>query len=208
MDPDTRAVISFVFVIPLLAACTTSSSKRQSQELSAEAAADAYPSGRVLSRDPTPQERAAIRDLHEAIEEIDSRYPRAPLPAWDAPLFRVTAVEPDGRIRLESGKHLRMDGVECSTEGIGYISTILTSDDTRITFPSTASASSDSVPAEIWVADVSPSNSGAQSRRYSLIAETTLVSGWCVPTPSPNGATYARYVALASLAPPRDPGRR
>ena len=130
--------------------------------------------------------------------QIDARYPRPPLPPLDAPLYRVTAVESSGRIVLEDGRALGMEGIDCSEEGFGYLSRLLLDEDFRVVLPATGGPPGQGSP-EIWVADISTRQPG-RSASYSLIVETALTSGWC----RPNGAASERYRALAAMAKRRE----
>jgi hypothetical protein len=116
--------------------------------------------------------------------------------APDPPLYRVTAVESDGHIALESGGTVQMEWIRCSTEGIRHISQLLLSDGSRVTYRRTSPSTIGDTSSEVGLVDVS----GGGPPSYSLIAETALPSGWCVPTEASAGATHERYRALAAIA--------
>ncbi len=183
-----------------LASCSEATSERSPAELSGSATAEGDASGRVVVRQPSPEEFSSVRNLRAEIDYIDAEYSRSPVPTLNAPLYRVRSVKTDGQIALQDGNVVRMDGVDCSEEGIGYISRLLLADDVRVAFRPIRPDSTGATPAEVWMVDVSYLRSGAHSPSYSLLAETALVSGWCVPDKTSSGVRHERYRALAALA--------
>lgn len=188
-------IICVVLAVISVTSCTKSLPGPSTTEISASATAEGSASA-VVVRKSFPEELAAVRALESEIEKIDATYPRPVLPGPDASLYRVTAVGPDGRIQLESGGTVRMEGIDCSQEGIGHISRLLLSEGSRVIYRRTTPSANSVASSDVWLVDVS----GAGPPSYSLIAETALVSGWCVPEKASGGAMRERHRALAALA--------
>jgi hypothetical protein len=193
--PRLAGGIGIALVLSLIG-CTRSTADRQSSEISATATATASPSGEVVVRESTVEERQAAQDLHEEIARIDDAYPRPTVPSRDSPLHRVSRIEPDARITLENGMRVKMDGVSCSREGTEYLSRMLTRDGVHITFRETRSSDAELIPAEVWLVE---SSSEELPPAYSLIAETALTSGWCQPDGTALPDTNERFTRLAAL---------
>jgi hypothetical protein len=134
---------------------------------------------------------------------IDAKFPSPEIAIDGATLYRVAKVEGDGRLVLDKGLILKLDGIGCSTDGIGYISRLLTNPTARIAFSASSKDLTQPIPADVWLVDISSLQSGQTTPSYSMLAETALTSGWCVPersTTSTTSTKYGRYVALADWA--------
>lgn len=194
-----RALSSSMGLVPIVLApvgCAQSNGDRQSAQVSATAVAAASASGKTVVREASAEESRAAHELSDAIARIDDTHPRPKPPDPQASLARVASVSREGQITLENGTRLKIDGVSCSPEGVGHISRMLTFDKVFVTFRPTRAAGGDGIPAEVWVVDKS---SAVFPPAYSLIAETALTSGWCVPDGSAAPATNARFEAISAL---------
>jgi hypothetical protein len=193
----TRSLLTLIlalFVVVPLASCN-GPGPEQRPETAGAATAEGSSFG-VVVRNPSVEELASVQSLQAKIEQIDAAHPRSALPDPGAPLYKVSAVEADGRIAIEGGRAVRLGGIDCSTEGIGQISRLLMFEGSRITYRPTSPDTPGAAPVEIWLTDVS----GGGPPSYSLVAETALISGWCIPAETLNRSRNARYQALAALA--------
>ena len=181
--------------------CTSGSDKNPAREIAGYSTGEVTSSGDVVHRKPTEQEKKSVDESFRALQTIDEHYPRPAEPDLNSKLYRVVKVGTELTLQLDTGPSVRIDGLQCSSQGIDYISRVLTDGDSRIAYrPFDSGSRAAPIPSEVWLVDVAASPNGPITND-SLIAETALTSGWCVPLSSPTSPHYERYRALAALAP-------
>ena len=187
-------------VVVLLFGCAPSTNDSVARQISASSSASIDSSGAVVTRSPTPEEQASLNAASSAIVSVDRQYPRPAGPSREIKLYRVIAVAKDLTLTLDDAHRIRIDGIECSSEGVSYIDRMLMDSDSRVAFLPFTSQPAEPVPSEVWLVDVAESQGHTPLANYSLIAETALTSGWCTPLNTQTSPHYERYRALAELA--------
>jgi hypothetical protein len=132
------------------------------------------------------------------MREIDRRFPVPSIPEQDPALFRVLGIDDSGKLSLDDGRNVVLDGIECSQSGIGYLRRMLTFDGVSIAFIDEPKLNVQPIAANIWLIE-RLEIVGQPKLTYMRIAETALSSGWCLPRPTSTSKYDARYAAIAEL---------
>lgn len=150
--------------------------------------------GQVVAKQPSAEDLRRLEFLEAAAKDVDTQFP-VPDTALGIPLFRVSSVNPDATLALQSGPVIKMDGVRCSAEGIRTIAQMFASDnDLRVGWVRSTTDDSTPIPVEVWLIEGEPN-----SRSYSRLQEMAITSGWCKPDDSGPSKRHDRYLALMKV---------
>jgi hypothetical protein len=166
-------------------------------EVSATVAAESNEQGQTKVRSPTAAERANLDETMRKMAQVDARFPRPPIPK-NVPSDLPIGVTAPGIVELQNGRHIRIDGVSCSNQGIEILRRMMIDKTTRvIIIPSTSDPSKDPMPADVWTVDsfLQDKMPGA-GLDYSNVVETAITSGWCTVEPTATSKHNERYAAL------------
>ncbi len=178
--------ITSLTLVAALAGCGNGEPMRIEASATAESCG-----GTVSTREATSEESTSVRALMALGEDINRRFPPSPTP-FNAPSWKVVRATDTGVLELSDGRHVVMDGVSCTAEGIGYLRRLVIDDDTTLAVSPHSSGSP--VEAELWSVTTFEDD---ETKSYSAVAETALTSGWCVPKASATNPHNGRYEALA-----------
>jgi hypothetical protein len=171
--------------------------EQNGHEVSATAASDAFSDGSVTARKVTAREKRELEAEIQKQKAIDERFPGSATP-FGLPSERVTDVSVPGVLKLEGGRAVRLDGVRCNEEAVGYLRRWLQGATVSVVTIATTESTSQPVPVEAWAADTRLQADGlAKTPAYSNILETAITSGWCQVEATPTSKRIERYAALA-----------
>jgi hypothetical protein len=176
-------------------------------EVRGTAVAERSSDGTVTIRKPTSAEINALSEFDRQLKEINQKYPGPQLPAG-APLYKVTSVIDEGTIVLEDGQKIRMEGLECSSEGTIYLQRFLAGESDMVSYIASHSDGQNPIRAYVWHATLTLMNDPELKKyetgpAYSSLNEAALMSGWCSSKRSSSNTYNDRYEALSKIAPKR-----
>jgi hypothetical protein len=193
MLPTNSAILLFAAcACALIAGCK----EQRSFKLTASAAAEASPNGAITTRAPTSKELASLKNDIAKREAIDERYPGSQAPRG-LQSKRVVAVSVPGILQLSDGRRIRLDGIRCDEEAVGYLRRVLQAKDVTVAVLPSSSSYANLIPAEVWVVEGSSQLQRITGPSYSNINETAITSQWCKVEATPTNSHNARYAALA-----------
>jgi hypothetical protein len=172
----------------------------ETENIEAVAAAESRADGTVASSLPSARQAKETARILELMRAIDAKFPGPPVPESIPELYGVTAVSPAGILELGNGMKLRMDGIHCSSEGVANLSRVLVREDARIAFVALPAPAQNPLVAEIWLVTNFDAKDTTTSPTYNLVAESALMSGWCVPASASKHSLDARYIAISEIA--------
>lgn len=106
----------------------------------------------------------------------------------------------EGVIKLSDGMLIRLDGISCSKEGLSNLSRLLLNPESSVAFQAQPLAGVQPVPARIWLVDSLDIGDVKPTLSYSRVAESALLSGWCVPAKTETSAGLDdRYAEIAVI---------
>jgi hypothetical protein len=170
--------------------------KQHSIEPTASATAEASEDGSISVRSSTPQEVARLQNDIAKREAVDARYPGMTAPKG-APSQRVTNIVVPGILTLDDGRTVKLDGVRCDSQAVGYLRRVLMRDGDSVVVIPTAESTGEPIPANVWSMAMIKLDGSVPSPSYSNPIETAITSGWCKVEATPTCKYNERYAALA-----------
>jgi hypothetical protein len=181
-----------------LFACQTKS--EAPPRYSVTSTAEAVDGQTPVVRKSTPEEVAAISMVEKSIADVDARFPPPSLPNPPLPLFQIEGIQADGVFSLKGGPLIKLDGVNCSENGIALITRLVSGDSVRLAFLPSVQGAPSPIPSEVWIVeDLSDGSSEHTLTASSMVVDTALVSGWCTPVRTSTTKRFDRYTALANI---------
>src|SRR5262249_50292008 len=123
--------------------------KQHAVEFTASATAEASDDGSISVRSSTPQEVARLQNDISKREAVDARYPGMAAPR-DAASQRVTNIVVSGVLTLDDGRMVRLDGVRCDSQVVGYLRRLLMGDGDSVVIVPGADGTGGVIPANEW----------------------------------------------------------
>ncbi len=193
----------FVLIVCISVGMVMACSNKRT-EVCGMAVAERSCDGTITIGKPTSAEINDLSDFDRNLKEINRKYPGPQMPV-NATLYKVTSVIDEGTIVLEDGQKIRMEGLDCSSEGTIYLQRFLTGESDRVSYIAAYSDGQSPIRAYIWHATLTLMNDPELKKygtgpAYSSLNEAALMSGWCSSKRSSSNAYNDRYEALSKIA--------
>lgn len=183
-------VVSAVGVLAL--GCDGASEHVNETQVSASATASIDESGRVVTRESTPEELSRVSNSWARIASVDQEFPRVEAP--DGVLaVKGLSMSPMGELLLSDGRTVLLDGVACTAQGYEYLSRFFLRSDAMLLVAENGPNVNGKVLADVWVVERLGSLTST-----SFPVETAITSGWCDAKLSETSPQNDRFAALAT----------
>ena len=184
------SVISITLALTLTA-CDEHREQPKVVKIEASATASVDSDGNVTTQEANASDLAEVKRHGEMYDDVDRRFPLPEIPT-NAPRVKATRVLSTGKILLEDGRSVVLDGVTCAGIGNEYLGRILVGPEISLVVAPTDRPTSGAIPANIWVFE--KLESMGESRTFP--ADGGITSGWCSARPTATSTLNNRFAAL------------
>jgi hypothetical protein len=193
-----RVVVSVGLPL-LLVACAEHTKRAETESLEAISTVEARSDGTVVEATASDAQLAETKRIHEAMRLIDDKYLPPTVPDPQSPVYRVAGMSTEGIVHLAGGMQVRLDGINCSQEGVSKLSRIMLDPEAAVAFAPSSPSNVQPVAAEVWLVQYLDLGADKPAPSFTRIAESALLSGWCTPWKTATSMAYdGRYAAIAA----------
>lgn len=164
--------------------------------------------GPVVFSELTEEEIKAHRGFSDRLRKVEKQFPGIDWPIAEISeiknLNKLKLILPNGDLKLDDGKILRLAGCECGLGYIEYLKNVTKDEGFRIYFTPSGFEKNEAIYAYIWCVFISDeddtsSEDISMGPMFFPLNETMVINKWCKPVKQPHHKNHSRYKALSKV---------